>query len=135
MRHAILVSLLAACGTSPSDGPTDWGDGLGTPENPVPAETGPYAVANKVDFTVEQILPQQIEAVVATMRQFSDNPAQSLIAMAERAGVPAATTIYGLIPSALRGKFEDFINDYVAKVEVNGKPLTEYAGDFAKLFE
>src|SRR5512138_542693 len=108
MRHAILVSQLAACGTSSSigDGPTDWGDGLGTPENPVPSEQGPYAVVNKVDFTVEQILPTQIEAVVATMREFHDNPARALVSMADKAGVPVAATLYDLIPSILRSKFE-----------------------------
>lgn len=137
MRHAILVSLLAACGTAPGGTGTDdpWGPDLGTPENPVPAESGPYAVANKVDFTVEQILPEQIEAVVATLRSFSDNPARSLIELAERAGVPAATTIYDLIPSPLRGKFEGFINDEVAKAKVNGMPITDYAGRFAMIFE
>jgi len=135
MRTAILATtLLAACGASPA-GDGDAFPGPGTPDNPVPTDEGPYAVANTVDFTVEQIVPEQVELVVATLRDFSENPATALIKAAERAGVPEATTIYGLIPSPLRGKFEGFINDEVAKAKVGGRPLTEYAGDFAMLFE
>ena len=135
MRTAIALTLLAACGTSPGGGGDETWPGLGTPENPIPAETGPYVVANKVDFTVEQIVPAQVELVVSTMRDFSNNPATALIKAAERAGVPEATTIYGLIPSPLRDRFEGWINDEVAKAKINGKPITEYAGDFAGLFE
>lgn len=141
MRNAVLLSLLlGACGTSETgtgtgDGTDDWGDGLGTPENPVPAKTGPYAMVNKVDFTVEQIVPAQVELVVATLRDFSTNPAHALISIADRAGVPAASTIYSLIPGAIKSRFEGWINTEVAKAKVNGKPITEYAGDVAKLFE
>lgn len=145
MRHAALLSLLAslhlgACGTSETgtgtgDGTDDWGDGLGTPENPVPAKSGPYAMVNKVDFTVEQIVPAQVALVVATLRDFSTNPAHALISIADRAGVPAASTIYSLVPGPIKSRFEGWINGEVAKAKVNGKPITEYAGDVAKLFE
>jgi hypothetical protein len=140
MRNALLLSLLlAACGTSETgtgvgDG-EDWGEGLGTPENPVPTKSGPYAMVNKVDFTVEQIVPAQVELVVATLRDFSTNPAHALISIADRAGVPAASTIYDLIPGAIKGRFEGWINTEIAKAKINGKPITEYAGDVAKLFE
>lgn len=145
MRNAALLSLLAslhlgACGTSETgtgtgDGTDDWGDGLGTPENPVPAKSGPYAMVNKVDFTVEQIVPAQVALVVATLREFSTNPAHALISIADRAGVPAASTIYTLVPGPIKSRFEGWINGEVAKAKVNGKPITEYAGDVAKLFE
>jgi hypothetical protein len=139
MRNAILLSmLLAACGTSATtggDGSGDWGDGFGTPENPVPAKTGPYTVVNKVDITIEQIVPAQVELVVSTLRAFSTNPAQALISIADQAGVPYASTIYSLIPSPIRGSFEGWINTEVAKAKINGTPITQYAGDIAKLFE
>ena len=141
MRNAVLVSmLLAACGTSaptagddPGNG--DWGDGFGTPENPVPAKTGPYAVVNSVDITSEQILPAQAELVVETLREFTTNPAHALISIADQAGVPYAGTIYNLIPGALRGYVEGWINDEIAKVKINGQPLTKYTGDIVKVFE
>lgn len=141
MRNAVLLSmLLAACGTSTTTGGddtsgNDWGEGFGTPENPVPAKTGPYQVINKVDFTVEQIVPAQVELAVSTLRQFSTNPAKALVSIAGQAGVPYADTIYSLIPGPIRGNFEGWINDEVAKVKVNGQPITKYAGDMAHLFE
>ncbi len=134
MRIALLASLLAVgCGTSPS-GVDENGNPVGTPENPVP-KTGPYAVRNTVDFTVEAILPPQAELVVATLRDFSTNPAHALVSIADKAGVPAVGTLYGALPDAITDRLEGFINDEIAKIKINGKPLTEYAGDMAQLAE
>jgi hypothetical protein len=134
MRHSLLaVVLLAACGTTGAGG--DDGDGHGTPENPVPSSTGPYAVVNKVDFTVEAILPAQIELVVTTLREMETNPAHALISIADRAGVPAVGALYGAIPGVLKDKLEGWINDEIRKVKIAGKPVTEYCGDIAALAE
>lgn len=135
MRQSLLaVVLLAACGTSgPGD---DQGDGPeGTPENPVPSSTGPYSVVNKVDFTVEAILPSQIELVVTTLREMETNPAHALISIADHAGVPAVGTLYGAIPGVLKDKLEGWINDEIRKVKINGKPVTAYCGEIAALAE
>ena len=135
MRHSLLaVVLLAACGTTGAGG--DDGDGPhGTPENPVPSSTGPYSVVNKVDFTVEAILPAQIELVVTTLREMETNPAHALISIADRAGVPAVGALYGAIPGVLKDKLEGWINDEIRKVKIAGKPVTEYCGDIAALAE
>ncbi len=135
MRHSLLaVVLLAACGTTGAGG--DGADGQhGTPENPVPSSTGPYAVVNKVDFTVEAILPAQIELVVTTLREMETNPAHALISIADRAGVPAVGALYGAIPGVLKDKLEGWINDEIRKVKIAGKPVTEYCGDIAALAE
>ena len=135
MRHSLLaVVLLAACGTTGTGG--DDGDGPhGTPENPVPSSTGPYSVVNKVDFTVEAILPAQIELVVTTLREMETNPAHALISIADRAGVPAVGALYGAIPGVLKDKLEGWINDEIRKVKIAGKPVTEYCGDIAALAE
>lgn len=135
MRHSLLaVMLLAACGTTGPGG--DEGDGShGTPENPVPSSTGPYEVVNRVDFTVEQILPSQIELVVSTLREMETNPAHALITIADSAGVPAVGTLYGALPGVLKSKLEGWINDEIRKVQINGKPLTEYCGDIAAIAE
>lgn len=133
MRQSLLaVMLLAACGTTGGDD----GDGaLGTPENPVPSSTGPYEVVNQVDFTVEQVLPAQIELAVSTLREMETNPAHALITIADRAGVPAVGTLYGALPGVLKSKLEGWINDEIRKVQINGKPLTAYCGDIAALAE
>lgn len=134
MRIAILSSLLAVgCGvSSPSDGTTDP---VGTPENPVPSKEGPYAVRNTVDFTAEAVLPKPAEVVVATLRTFSTNPGRALVSAADAAGVPALSTLYDALPDALTDKFEGWVSDFVKGVKINGKPITEYAGDIAELAE
>jgi len=137
MRIAIVASLLVVgCGVSPGGGGGDGdGSGSGTPENPIPSKTGPYAVRNTVDFTIEAILPPQAELVVSTLREFSENPAHALIEVADQAGVPAVGQLYGVIPGPIKDRLEGWINDEIAKVKINGKPITEYAGDMAQLAE
>jgi hypothetical protein len=131
---AIVASLvLAACGTTePGDGRNDDG---GTPENPVPAKTGPYMMHTSVDFTVEAILPPQIETAVQLVRLFSTNPARALFDLAEMKGVPAVGIIRDVLPGVLEDKLEGWINDEIAKIRINGKPLTAYAGELAALAE
>src|SRR5438067_5494045 len=101
MKSALAIALLAACGTTPASSP--YGPGMGTPDNPVPQQgmAGPYAVTTRVDFSVEQVLPGQAEAIVATLRDFSKNPGHSIITLADQEGVPAVAAIYDALPSQL----------------------------------
>jgi hypothetical protein len=130
MKLLAACLLAAACGTS---GPGGDGSGLGTPANPVPqgADKGAYQVTTKVDLTVEAVLPPQAELVVQTLRDFSKNPAHTLIDLAGQEGVPAVATLYDALPSQLTDKLEGWINTEVEKVEINGVPITTWAGDFA----
>lgn len=130
MKRLLALGLLAGCGVI-SSGSGD--DPIGTPENPVPAKTGPYQLVNRVDFTVEAVLPAQAELVVSTLRALSTNPAHALITIADQAGVPAVGVLYGLIPGVIKDRLEGWINDEIAKVKINGKPVTEYAGQIAAL--
>jgi hypothetical protein len=140
MKSLLAALLLATACTSSGTGtggdPSNpWGDGTGTPDNPIPQapDKGPYAVETKIDLTVEAILPAQAELVVATLRDFSTNPAHALITAASNAGVPALGTLYGLIPGALKSQLEGWINGEINKVKIAGQPLTTYAGDVATL--
>ena len=144
MKRALVLVLLAACATTPGVGAPGGGDpgsgdsgGSGTPQDPQPqgADKGPYQVTSTVDLTVEAIVPAQVELVVATLREFSMNPAHALIDLASQAGVPAVGTLYNALPSALTDKLEGWINGEIAKVKVNGEPITQYAGDVAALFD
>lgn len=130
MKRLLALGLLAGCGVV-SSGSGD--DPIGTPENPVPAKTGRYQLVNRVDFTVEAVLPAQAELVVSTLRALSTNPAHALITIADQAGVPAVGVLYGLIPGVIKDRLEGWINDEIAKVKINGKPVTEYAGQIAAL--
>lgn len=137
MKRALVLCLLAACGTTSSGDGEGYGSGLGTPENPIPqsADEGPYAVATTMDFTVEQLLPPQIELAVVTLRTFSTNPAQALIDAADHAGVPAVGALYGAIPGFIKDRIEGWVNDELAKVKIDGKTLQQYAGEVAALAE
>jgi hypothetical protein len=130
MKIAALL-FLAACGTSGSI----YGTNIGTPENPAPqqANEGPYTVTTQVDLTVEAILPQQAEDVVAAMRDFSKNPAHALITLAAQESVPALADLYDALPSQLTDQLEGWMNNYLDKISIAGKPLTQWAGDFASL--
>ena len=135
MKRLLAVTLLAAaCGTS-APGPGEPGGGSGTPQDPVPqsADQGPYLVTTKIDLTVEAILPQQAENVVAVLREFSTNPAHALVDAASLAGVPAIGAIYNALPNVLTDKLEGWINGYIANIQIAGKPITEWAGDIAGL--
>lgn len=132
MKHLLAVALLAACGTSGSAGD---GAELGTPENPLPqpADKGPYQVTTSIDLTVEAVLPPQAELVVQTLRDFSNNPAHTLIDLAAQEGVPAVGTLYDALPDVLTDKLEGWINEEVVKVQIGGQPITVWAGNVAGL--
>jgi hypothetical protein len=135
MKSIVALALLGACSTSPTGGDPSGttGDDVGTQTDPVPAKTGPYAIVNNVDFTVEAILPDQIELVVATLREMSTNPAHAIVDLATQAGVPAVGTLYGLLPGVLTDKIEGWINGEIAKVKIGGHPVTDYCGKIAGL--
>ncbi|HWO19765.1 MAG TPA: hypothetical protein VNO30_13360 [Kofleriaceae bacterium] len=140
MRTALPTSILAASltasllvGCSPST--SDDLEPVGTQEDPVPAKTGPYQLVSTVDFTVEAILPPQIEEVVVTLRTFSTNPAKAILDLAERRGVPAVGILRAALPGTLEDKLEEWINGEITKLKIAGKPITAYAGEIAMLAE
>jgi hypothetical protein len=140
MRTAVPASFLAASlaasllvGCTADHGAA--ADPVGTQEDPVPAKTGPYQLVSTVDFTVEAILPPQIEEVVVTLRDFSTNPAKALLDLAERRGVVAVTILRAALPGTLEDKLEGWINAEIEKLKIAGKPITEYAGEIAMLAE
>ena len=130
MKRALALSLLAACSTS-----VESGKGAGTPDNPQPQQSneGPYQVVTSIDFTAEAVLPPQAETVVSGLRDFSQNPAQTLINLATQAGVPAVSQLYGAIPSQLTSPLEGWINGEIEKVQIGGMPITTWAGNFASI--
>ncbi len=134
LAASLAASLLVGCGVSDS-GADGGGEPVGTPEDPVPAKTGPYRLTTTVDFTIEAILPPQIEEVVVTLRQFSTNPAEALLDLAERRGVPAVGILRAALPGVLEDKLEGWINGEIAKLKIAGRPSTDYAGENAMLAE
>jgi hypothetical protein len=144
MQRLLAISLLsvmtAACGTNgpgADDDGSPYGEGFGTPENPVPqsAEEGPYATKTMMDFTAEQLLPPTVEDVVQVLRAFGDNPARGLIKAADKGGLVVLEELYGALPSTLQDKFEGWVNGELDKVKINGKTLSQYAAQAAMMAE
>jgi hypothetical protein len=144
MRTAI-ASLLIATATAASgclhhdrhDGgdwdPSDPSD----PSNPAPAPVanGPYTVTSNVEITIEALLPEPAYNLVGTLRDFSQNPAETLLDEAEAAGVPAVGTVRDYLPSFLEDKLEGWINDEINKLTIGGVPVPQFAGQIVALAE
>ena len=137
MKHALLVSLLVGCATSPAADVPDPGEEPGgpggSPTQPRPVWDGTYQIVSRVDITVEAVLPEQAEQVVSTLRALSTNPAHALLTAADDAGVPAVAELLDVLPGPLQDRLEGWINDEIAKVQIGGMPITAYAGQIAGL--
>ena len=96
---------------------------------------GDYQVTSQIDITIETLLPQPVEDIVSSAREFSVNPAHTLITLADSAGVPAVGTLRDYLPDYVEGKLEGWINDEIAKLTIAGIPVTQVAGTFAALAE
>ena len=99
----------------------------------MPVQQGEYQVISNVNLTAEAILPPQAELVVATLREFSMNPAQAMINLASASGVPAVGVLNTVLPGPLKSQLEGWINDEINKVHIAGKPVTTWAGQIAGL--
>ncbi len=137
MRIA-LAFLLSGCVAMPTNtGGSDTGSSsdddttMPTPEPPKPVAAGAYRVHSTIDLTPELVLPEPAEMVVLTLREFSTNPASAMIKLAAEAGVPAIDDL----PSYVQDKLEGWINAEIAKVTINGTPITQVAGSIAGLAE
>ncbi|MEJ7600162.1 MAG: hypothetical protein WKG01_19800 [Kofleriaceae bacterium] len=135
MRTALVLSFLAATSCASESMLANPSGGTQTDPVPAPPDSGPYRLTNTVDFTVEAVVPAQVELVIETLREFSTNPAHALITIADRAGVPAVGILYNVIPGVIKDRIEGWINGEIEKVKINGKPITEYAGDLVTYAE
>ncbi len=120
--------------------PTDSSDPTWDPTTPTTPTTpatasGAYHVRTTMDLTVEALLPEQIEAVVVMLREFSQHPAQTMFDAAEDAGVPAVGELRGALPSYVEDKVYGWIDDEIAKITVDGVPVTQFAANVAALAE
>ena len=140
MTKTILLacSLLAGCvvhhpvlGGDDDDVPTT----PPPPPPPVVVAAGAYQVRSVIDVTVEAVLPEPAEELVVTLREFSEQPAHTLIDLADEAGVPAVSELRDLLPDMLESRLEGWLDDEIAKVRVGGVPVTELAAGVARLAE
>lgn len=133
MRHVVSLCLAAGCGLSTPDIEPDPG-GVTDPTKP-PAADGVYRLRSHLDITAEALLPSQAEALTGSLRALSSNPAHAMITFADDAGVPAVGSLYGALPGPIQDRLEGWINDEIAKVDVDGVPVTEHAAQLTALID
>src|SRR4051812_45396702 len=114
MRLAISLVLLTGCLPHAS---SDDGDDPGP--TPIAAADGTYQVRSQIDITIEALLPEPAEEVVVTLRDFSTEPAHTLITLADDAGVPAISELRTVLPDVLESRLEGWIDDEIAKIKLD----------------
>jgi hypothetical protein len=125
---AVLVTSVAACAVD--EEPQTYGDGLGTPENPIPEDGLAYEVKSKIDFTVNGVVPQQVADASAVLRSFSQNPASTLLSKADQTAVQQ---LKSALSSTLAGSLEGWINTEIDKARIATKTMRQYASDLAAI--
>jgi hypothetical protein len=137
----VLACLLVGCVATESpdtDTDTDTGSGTGSGSgsgSAAPVASGTYQVRSNIDLTVEVLLPQMAADAVVTLRDFSTNPAQTMLDLAAELGVPAVQEIRDDLPDYVEDKLEGWINGEINKLTVNGVPVPQVAGNIAALAE
>jgi hypothetical protein len=96
-------------------------------------KTGPYELVSTIDMTSESISPRQIDDIVAPLRDFSMNPATTLVGLADAARDPAITTLRSEVAGQLLARLPGWINEEVQKVTLGGKSLPAFADQLAML--
>jgi hypothetical protein len=136
----VLAFLLAGCVAqqSPAGGDDDTGTGSGSGSgsgSAAPVASGAYHMRSTIDLTVEVLLPQMAADAVVTLRDFSMNPAQTLLDLAAELGVPAVQEIRDDLPDYVEDKLEGWINGEINKLMIDGVPVPQVAGNIAALAE
>lgn len=129
---ALLVVHLAGCATE-AELP-GYGEGLGTPENPVPRDDLSYAVSSQVGSS-EAPIPTAVLAVGARLRAFAAAPADTLLAVAGSASMPELAQLYAELPSTLSTRLRGWIDVELDKLRVGTVTLRKYATDVSSFAE
>jgi hypothetical protein len=129
----VLAAILATAAVACTDdaAPPTYGDGLGTPENPVPEDNLAYDVTSRIDVTGDAI-PPEVHDATAGMTAFSSNPAHALLAAADPTMVQDLKTQIG---STLAGQLEGWMNTEIDKAKVATKTMRQFATDVVSITE
>jgi hypothetical protein len=128
---AVLVTFIAACAEEPA--PETFGEGLGTPESPIPNEETTYKVASRVDLTNNGAVPTNVAEIVTNMRAFSQNPARTVLSLADQAALQQLKTAVG---TTLANNLEGWINTELDKAKLAGtKTLRQVATEVVQTTE
>lgn len=130
---AVVVTSLAACGTTEEVVPT-YGEGLGTPENPIPQDSAAYMVRTRIE-PADATIPPAVASVAANLRAFAQSPAQTLISLADDANVPELTLLQSALSSTLEAQLPGWIDAEIDKALTSGKTTRQLATEVAGFAE
>jgi hypothetical protein len=94
------------------------GDDGGSGGVPAEAVVGQYELTST--YNAAGALPDIATDTLGILEGLADDPAGTLIDLAEQAGAPI-----DWVPDALRDQFADWVNDYIASRVFQGAPVTE----------
>ncbi|HTL35010.1 MAG TPA: hypothetical protein VL326_17905 [Kofleriaceae bacterium] len=129
MRRVLLLVVIAACGTTDEDAAPTYGDGLGTPENPIPQTGVPYAVHTQTSAP-SAATQSDVTRIAGGLRAFAQTPGHSLLTLAKVAS-PEELAVLDAMSSSLRSRLEGWIDTEIDKVPVDGMRGRAIAGDMA----
>ncbi len=114
MSQTYLTAALALLMSSACTG----GGGEDAAEVPPEAVVGQYQVTST--YNAAGALPDVATDTLAILDGLADDPAGTLIALAEEAGAPI-----DWVPDAVRDQFANWVNEYIASRVFQGAPVTE----------
>ncbi|HUS31428.1 MAG TPA: hypothetical protein VMZ53_23135, partial [Kofleriaceae bacterium] len=117
MRRLLLLVVIAACGTTEDEVPT-YGEGLGTPDSPIPQDGAPYTVHTQT-AAPSTTTQAEVTRIAGALRQFSQTPARSMLTLAKQASPEELATLDAM-SSTLRSRLEGWIDTEIDKVVVDG---------------
>jgi len=132
MRRLLLLVVLAACGTTEETEPT-YGEGLGTPENPIPQDGVLYKVHTQTSAPSAS-LQAEATSITTSLRQFSQTPAHTMLGLAKQAAPEELATLDAL-SSTLRTRLEGWIDAEIDLVPVDGMHARQVASGMADMAE
>lgn len=132
---ALLLTGLAACATDPGDGaePT-YGEGLGTPADPIPHDGVTYAVRTTIELPLATTSPE-VATASANLRAFAQSPAKTLIAVAKSGGVTELAQLMSALPSSLSTRLEGWLDTELDKLRIGTRTVRQLAVDLAGFTE
>jgi hypothetical protein len=81
---------------------------------------GTFAVHSLFDTSASAASPGPVRNALTLMHSLVDDPGAAILAFADQAGVPAATTLRAALPSALLNGLTGWMNSYIKTAGSNG---------------
>jgi hypothetical protein len=124
----VLGGVLGLAGCTDEEADVGFGEGLGTPENPVPSESS-YAVRTRIDLGFPVAM---VDSAASEYAAFAQNPARTLLAPSGTLSTPALE-LYAALPTALDERLEGWINIEVDKARLASKTPRQFASEVVNL--